>query len=182
MVPAIAEWLQQTRKETQQGRAQLLLAELTEAWTRKSRKRYLPSLGETIYIWRFSGSRKWTDSNWRLMRLATRMHMGRLAASAAVFALVTLALYWGSTRLHQQEARRLVEDYCTAPPERFQDLVARMQRLDDSDIESEIGRRREGEATALTRLRLAALLPHINSSSQADEQLLAGPRKCSPGN
>jgi formylglycine-generating enzyme required for sulfatase activity len=92
LVPALREWLTRLQRETRRGRAELCLDERAAEWAARPDGHHLPSAGEWLRILLFTRSRDWTAPQRKMMRSATRRYALRLAAAAALVAL----LGWGA--------------------------------------------------------------------------------------
>ena len=89
LVPSIREWLVRKQKESQQGRAELRLAIWSSVWNAKPEKRNLPSWWEWATIRLLSKRKDWTPPQQKMMRIATRFHLRRGLAAAALIAVAT---------------------------------------------------------------------------------------------
>ena len=86
LVPALRQWLTKKRKSTRAGRGELRLAGRAAMWSATGERRQLPSLWEWISIRVFTRSNRWTESQRKMMRAATRHH-------ASIAALLTTILF-----------------------------------------------------------------------------------------
>jgi serine/threonine protein kinase/formylglycine-generating enzyme required for sulfatase activity len=110
LVPAVREWLTRKQRETAAGRAQLLLAERAALWAAKPEAKQLPSLLEWLAIVGRTDRAQWSESQVRLMRVASRRHLARLGICLA--ALVAVATLVGSLYgLWRQERREELADH-----------------------------------------------------------------------
>ena len=164
LVPALREWLTAKQRETRRGRSDLRLAEISELWNLRPRRKLLPSCWEWLSISIFSSKRQWTDSQKKMMRVATRSSL----IWAMLTALLLAAIGWGAWDLRGRFA-----------------AAASVERLQTADIKNipsileELGRYRrwtkrelraitdDGTQSQSQRVRAGmALLP--GDPSQAD--------------
>jgi formylglycine-generating enzyme required for sulfatase activity/tRNA A-37 threonylcarbamoyl transferase component Bud32 len=103
LVPALRDWLSRKRRETRRGRAELRLAERATWWASQPERRQLPSLLEWASICIFTDWRRWTETQKRMMRSATRYYLTRL--SLVVVMVVVLGQSW--LYLRQQAAAEI---------------------------------------------------------------------------
>jgi serine/threonine protein kinase/formylglycine-generating enzyme required for sulfatase activity len=92
LVHSLRDWLTRKQKETRQGRAELRLAELAALWSAKPENRHLPAWWEWLNIRLFTRERDWNEPQRQIMRKATKYHVVRGVALAAILALIG----WGS--------------------------------------------------------------------------------------
>ena len=95
LVPSLREWLRQKDNETIGGRAAIRLGERTAEWTARRSRRYLPSWWEWLVMLLFTARSRRSPAERRMLRAASLYHAARLAAVAALLAVVCLvAAYW----------------------------------------------------------------------------------------
>ena len=101
LVPSLREWLSLQQRETQQGRAQLLLAERADLWAILPENRQLPSLWQVPGILWWTRQRNWTAPQQTMMSRAVWHHGLKLA----IMFLVVIALsYFGYEKYGQTRA------------------------------------------------------------------------------
>jgi serine/threonine protein kinase/formylglycine-generating enzyme required for sulfatase activity len=91
LVPSLRDWLTRKQKETRRGRAELLLADRAAVWNARPENRQLPSLYQWCSIRWLTAKKHWTPPQRKMMRQATRYHVGR----ALVLAVLLALLGWG---------------------------------------------------------------------------------------
>jgi formylglycine-generating enzyme required for sulfatase activity len=80
LVPSLRQWLTDGQQSSLAGRSELCLAERAVMWSSRPERRQLPSLWEWARIWLLTRPSRWTESQRRMMRIATRRHALGLAA------------------------------------------------------------------------------------------------------
>jgi formylglycine-generating enzyme required for sulfatase activity/class 3 adenylate cyclase len=80
LVPSLREWLTRGQKETQRGRAELLLADRAAVWNGRPENRQLPSLWQCLQILWWTRPHDWTAPQQKMMRRAATYHATFLAA------------------------------------------------------------------------------------------------------
>ena len=68
LVPSLREWLNRKKKETRQGRAELLLEDYAHVWNLRRENRHLPTLGQWVQILRHVALRRCSEVQRRMMR------------------------------------------------------------------------------------------------------------------
>ena len=111
LVTAIRGWLNQARRRTFRGRAELRLADYANAYSVRQETRQLPSWWEWLGMLGLTRSRRWTVAESKMMRCATRHHAQRIALATAAAILVMLILY---DRIAGVRADGLVETLATS--------------------------------------------------------------------
>lgn len=96
LVPSIRDWLVRKQQETRRGRAELRLGERSAAYASTSDARHLPGWWEWSSILLFTRRRDWTSPERRVMRVAGRRYVVRVAIMT-IF-LVAAALIGRETR------------------------------------------------------------------------------------
>jgi hypothetical protein len=110
LVHSLRDWLNRKQKETQRGRAELRLVELSALWNAKPENRNLPSLGEFLNIRLLTDMRKWTAPERKLMHIAGRFHGIRTGIAVALLLVSALS----ALRLARQVDERRQADYAAA--------------------------------------------------------------------
>ena len=146
LVPAIRECVTQAERGTRQGRAELLLRDLSDSWSRKPDKRSLPSWFEWIQIRLFTRRQRWTKVQQELVSKATRRIVGAAAIILLGVCVTAFAAYEYNGRT---KARLLVNQLTTA---KVQDIAPTLDSL------NRYGR--------WTRPELQAIRENANSSPQ----------------
>ena len=126
LVPSIREWLTRKQKETQRGRAELLLVDRSSLWNAKPKpeNRYLPSLLEWANISLLTRKKDWTEPQHKMMRKAGWVHGSRTLAALILLGLLT----WGGIEGYgTMRASSLVESLRTASTT---DVPALVRQLD----------------------------------------------------
>ena len=95
LVPSLRQWLTKKRKSTRAGRGELRLAGRAAMWSATGERRQLPSLWEWISIRILTRSSRWTESQGKMMRAATRHH----ASIAALVTAILLVFLFGGVEL-----------------------------------------------------------------------------------
>ena len=105
LVPSLRNWLSKKQRETRRGRAELRLEDRTALWTERRERKQLPSWWEWVEIRSLTRRAEWTAPQRRMMREASRHHLGRAGVLAGgIVAMVAAGLGW--RQLLAQEARR----------------------------------------------------------------------------
>jgi serine/threonine protein kinase/formylglycine-generating enzyme required for sulfatase activity len=110
LVPSLRDWLTRKQKETRRGRAELLLADRAGVWNARPENRQLPSLLQWLQIQGLTAKKDWTPPQKKMMRRATRHHVGRGLAVAAILVLLGLLGWEGYGRLEGRRLRDRVLD------------------------------------------------------------------------
>jgi formylglycine-generating enzyme required for sulfatase activity len=123
LVTAIRGWLNQSRRRTLRGRAELRLAEYADAYSARPETRQLPSWWEWLSVLVLTAPRRWRLAEKTMMLHATRRHAlsSSLVVGAAV--LVGLIIYDRMAAVH---ADGLVEAVATSDS---RDLPQAVERL-----------------------------------------------------
>ncbi len=77
LVPSLRDWLTRKQKETVRGRAELLLADRSQAWNARPEIRELPSLLQWAKIRLLTSRRNWTPAQGKMMRRAGKRYAFR---------------------------------------------------------------------------------------------------------
>jgi serine/threonine protein kinase/formylglycine-generating enzyme required for sulfatase activity len=136
LVTAIRGWLNQTRRRTLRGRAELRLTEYAGAYAALSEARQLPSWWEWLNIAILTHRRRWKDTERSMMRAATRRHAVRAGVVIAAAAALALVVY---DRIAATRADGLVQALATSESRDVPGLIERLRgyrwwasrRLDD---------------------------------------------------
>jgi serine/threonine protein kinase/formylglycine-generating enzyme required for sulfatase activity len=105
LVSAIRDWLNQSRRRTLRGRAELRLAEFADGFALRPGRRQLPFWWEWLGLLALTRPRKWQPAERTMMRQATRRYTLRFVLLALSAAALGLIIY---DRLRSSEAQRLV--------------------------------------------------------------------------
>jgi serine/threonine protein kinase/formylglycine-generating enzyme required for sulfatase activity len=132
LVPSLREWLTRKQRETRLGRAEQRLAERASLWQVKREARQLPSLTEWVGIRLLTASPTWTEPERKMMRVAARKHLARVAYGALLASLlvgiVLSVLHWAAEDRHASRAHDLVrglfDAHLAATPAIITDLAA----------------------------------------------------------
>lgn len=100
LVTAIRSWLNETRRRTLRGRAQLRLSELADAYALRPEARLLPSWPEWAGLMLLAPRRQRRPSERLLMRAATRRHATRSLLALAAAMLLGWAAYDRMSAIH----------------------------------------------------------------------------------
>ncbi len=134
LVPSIRDWLSRKLCETQEGRAQLRLQELTTAWTSKPENRNLPSLWEWITIRRLTDAKKWKVGEQTVMRRASRLHLSRLTAVVVMLGLIAASGLWMWRRVDQNRRELLSQKSMEQEATRIEGLVGRLVSAEPNQL------------------------------------------------
>src|SRR5262249_10215996 len=110
LVHSLRDWLTRKQKETRRGRAELLLADRAGGWNARPDNRQLPSLLQWLQIRGLTAKKNWTPPQKKMMRQATRHHVGRGLAVATILGLLGLVGWVGYGRLEGRRLRDRVLD------------------------------------------------------------------------
>jgi eukaryotic-like serine/threonine-protein kinase len=105
LVHSLRDWLTRKQKETRQGRAQLLLADLAAVWNARPGHRQLPSLWQWVNLRLLTRKKDWTPPQRKMMETAGRYHAVRNLIVAVLLSVVGWGSYEAYGRL-QAEALR----------------------------------------------------------------------------
>lgn len=130
LVPPLREWLTRQRKETREGRAELILAERASLWSTRPEKRHLPSLIEWVRIATLTDRKRWTELQRQLMQYANRLHSTRLALTAGALAILFftgIALKkFANDHKNEAESSRLVEGLLRADTSQVASIITNL--------------------------------------------------------
>ena len=144
LVPTLREWLDRYQRESRRGRAEILLKERAEIWSKKRESRQLPTRTEWGSIYALTRKRTWNESQTAMMRVATR----RYVTQAALALGILLLGIWGSREWQGQTTTG--------------SQINQLERADVSRVPELLDALTENERWAVPRLRALA-------SSAADE-------------
>ena len=120
LVTAIRGWLNQTRRRTRRGRAELRLADYADAYSARQESRQLPSWWDWLSLLILTHPRQWRPREEVMMRKATRHHAlrGSLVAAAAI--MLGLIVYDRMAAIHVEG---LVQALATSDSRDLPDVV-----------------------------------------------------------
>jgi serine/threonine protein kinase len=121
LVPALRQWLTRKRRETRQGRMELLLAERVSLWGIKQDSRQLPGWWEWLNILVWTRSRNRTPPQQLMLHAATRRHL----LQAVVLVLVAALFGWGLWEVYRGpvKADHLVRQLMSADIEEVDQII-----------------------------------------------------------
>ena len=93
LIPSIREWSALKQKRTPQGRAELVLADRSEAWSHRKESQQLPTMLEWLSIRIWTRPSRWSAPQAALIRQSDRLYISRLVATAGVLT-ASFALGW----------------------------------------------------------------------------------------
>lgn len=93
LIPSIRQWTTHKQTQTPQGRAELVLADRSEAWSHRKESQQLPTMLEWLSIRTWTRPSRWSAPQAALMRQSDRLYISRLAATAGVLT-ASFALGW----------------------------------------------------------------------------------------
>ena len=96
LVPSLRDWLTHKQRETQRGRAELMLAERSALWHAKPENRHLPSILEFANIRTLTERKNWTEPQRTMMARARRVHGWR----SLIAVLLALLIAWGGFEVY----------------------------------------------------------------------------------
>ncbi len=111
LVVAIRGWLNQSRRRTWRGRAELRLAECASVYSAQPQGRQLPSWWECFSILLCTRRKSWKDAERTMMRSAIVRHSLQWALFLTLAALLAGGVYWRTTNIR---ADGLVEALATS--------------------------------------------------------------------
>jgi formylglycine-generating enzyme required for sulfatase activity/tRNA A-37 threonylcarbamoyl transferase component Bud32 len=123
LVSAIRGWLNQSRRGTLRGRAELRLAEYADAYSARPETRQLPSWWEWLSVLVLTRPGRWRSAEKAMMHRATRRHMLRSAFVVGTAILVGVIVYDRMAAVH---ADGLVEAVATSDSRDLPQAVARL--------------------------------------------------------
>ena len=100
LVAAIRDWLNQSRRRTMRGRAELRLSEYAESYAASGEARQLPSWWEWLSIHILTRHRRWRATERAMMRTATQRYAARGGALIAIVALLMGIVYRYTVSIH----------------------------------------------------------------------------------
>lgn len=117
LVPSLRDWLTRKQKETNRGRAALLLADRAAVWNTRPEARQLPSLPQWVGFQLLTDRKKWTPVQRKMMRAAGRLHAVQSAISLALMLLLGAGCWWEYGRFRAGALRdRLMESTTADAP------------------------------------------------------------------
>ncbi|MEM7557907.1 MAG: serine/threonine-protein kinase, partial [Planctomycetota bacterium] len=96
LVPCIAQWLDQLRKNSWRGRSELELEQRADMWQRRPEWRSLPGFLAFLSILLTTQRRRWSDGQRQMMRVAIRTY----STLAVVLLLITASSLWIGRELY----------------------------------------------------------------------------------
>ncbi len=102
LVRAIRGWLNQSRRRTMRGRAELRLAEYAEAYSARHETRQLPSFREWLGLVALTRPRTWSPAARNMMQRATRHHAWRYGLVLALALALGLLVYNRMAAIHAE--------------------------------------------------------------------------------
>jgi serine/threonine protein kinase/formylglycine-generating enzyme required for sulfatase activity len=184
LVPAIREWLKRKQMETLAGRTQLLLTERAKLWTGKPEAKQLPSFLEWLAILGRTNRAQWSDLQRKMMRVASRRHLIRLATSVLAAAAILIFSYglYVSWRHKRQEdlASNLVEQVLVADITRVGTVADQLEMLPGPWRSRLEGIANDNSMPHSERLRAHLAMVRRNSQSApllVQELLVSAPRE-----
>jgi formylglycine-generating enzyme required for sulfatase activity len=102
LVRAIRGWLNQSRRRTMRGRAELRLAEYADAYSARQETRQLPSFREWLSLLALTRPRTWQPSARRMMHRASRHHAWRYGLALALAITLGLLVYNRMVTIHAE--------------------------------------------------------------------------------
>lgn len=127
LVPAIRERLTAAERSSRRGRAELLLRDLSGAWSRKHDKRALPSWFEWLQIQFLTDDSRWTNAQKSVIAAASRR---ALIGTMALFAVIGTVVF----SLHEYNGRvktdALVNQLATAKVEDAPAILLKLKAYD----------------------------------------------------
>lgn len=93
LIPSIRHWTTHKQTQTPQGRAELVLADRSEAWSHRKESQQLPTMLEWLSIRIWTRPSRWSAPQAALIRQSDRLYISRLAATAGVLT-ASFALGW----------------------------------------------------------------------------------------
>ena len=177
LVPSVRDWLTRKRMETRRGRAELRLADRAALWQAKPEVRQLPSLTEWLTIRLLTRRRTWTEPQQRMMRAASRRHLGTVVRAAAMLILLAAATIVFRGQLAEERAaaradalvRRLLAANVAQVPE-IVDELGEYRRWADPALERVLADPVAGRDRRL-RARLALLPVDRRHADELRERL-----------
>lgn len=170
LVPSLRNWLTRRQRATRKGRAELLLAELADAWRLKPDARRLPSPAEWLSIVWWTKRSARTEMQQQMVTATTR----RLARRTILGTLVLLLLAWlGYETNGRFQASSVVQSIASAEARELPLFMADLthyRRWTEGLVERELAAARaEGELQREQRLELAlAVLDPSQASAVFD--------------
>ena len=103
LVHSLRDWLTQKQRETQRGRAELLLAERASLWNDKPENRYLPTLTENVRIQLLTDRGQRTVAESAMLRRANWVHGARTAIWLGLLVLLGVGALALRDRMRAQQ-------------------------------------------------------------------------------
>jgi serine/threonine protein kinase/formylglycine-generating enzyme required for sulfatase activity len=173
LVPSLQDWLTRKQKETRRGRAELLLADRAAVWNARPENRQLPSLLQWLQIRWLTAKKNWTPPQKKMMRRATRHHVGRGLAVAAILVLLGLLGWEGYGRLEGRRLRdRLLESTTADVPGIVQGMAPYRRWVDPLLQDAFAQAQTEGDARKQLHASLALLPADAGQVAYLYERLL----------
>jgi serine/threonine protein kinase len=116
LVRSLREWLTRKRKETKQGRAELLLEERVAIWKDKRENKQLPSVPETLSIYHYTRPHSWDPDQQAMMKKSLYVHASTWGGSfIAMFLILGAILLYTLNSKAGQLVESLVESGSGTP-------------------------------------------------------------------
>jgi serine/threonine protein kinase/formylglycine-generating enzyme required for sulfatase activity len=168
LVHSLRDWLTRKQKETRRGRAELRLAERAALWAAKRENRHLPAWWEWLDIRLLTRQKDWNEPQRQMMRQATRYHVMRGVAVAAILALLSWGSYEGYGTFQAQALRDRLLNADTNDVQAIVNDIAPFRRWIDPLLREAY---REAEASQDARKQLHASLALLPVDSNQKEYL-----------
>ena len=129
LVPSLHTWLERERRETRQGRTQILLERRSDFWNARPEHKQLPGMLETLRIRLFTKSDQWSSPQKKMMRVATRVQGLRAGVVLTMligicFAAIGTAEHLASQQAVQDTDARIGRLIVAEPDRILQELAA----------------------------------------------------------
>ena len=165
LVSSVRDWLAQQDRLTKAGQARLLLSQATEVWHATSQRTGLPSLWESIRIYRHVPRATWTAEQTRMMRQATRSNLKNVSQIMAVL-LVIGGLFWSFAKHREQLAQdevlsSMISGIPTVQESAMPSLLSELRKYPEGDVRERL--RQKSETANTSKLRWQLALSHFDT-------------------
>ena len=156
LVVPLREWLTQKQRETQRGQAELVLAQLSEAWGKSRDQRFLPSFPEISKIWLCTKRSRWSDTQRQMVNRASQRFAFRLFYSSVIALLLVISLLLFDSTIKNMRLQNTIDSIQNCTASEIPAALTRLHQVPKDTALREIERRnRIGDPTKRLHLNYA---------------------------
>lgn len=180
LVHSLRDWLMREQKKTRRGRAEILLADLSQTWESRTDTRQLPTFFQWITIHLLTRRRFRTPAQAKMMRKANHYFVwcgGVAAMLVAIFVFAGVSVRrLVRERIHKQEAESQVENLLKAEIGNVPEILAKLEGYSEHALPLLRAKHTDAAAGSPEKLHSAlALLPAPEQVDYVYRQLLEAP-------